>query len=68
MLKAPSLIPRSFKYWYSKIGLIEDVKFVQKICSKNMFEKVLKRKNVENGICLIKKVDKNAICPINVMS
>ena len=64
MLKAPSLIPRSFKYWYSKIGLIGDLNFF----SKNMFEKVLKRKNVENGICLIKKVDKNAICPINVMS
>ena len=36
------------------------------ICSKNMFETNSKiRKNVENGLCLIKKVY-NVICPINV--
>ena len=32
-----------------------------KICSK----KFLNKKKDQNGICLIKKVDKDAICPIN---
>ena len=38
---------------------------------KNMFEKVQKcskiSKKVDNAICPIKKVDNDAICPINVL-
>ena len=51
--KSTPLIPRTYISWYCKIDPTEVRKYVQK-CSKL-------RKKVENGICLIKKVDNDAI-------
>ena len=64
MPKAPPLNPRDYKSRTSKISLREGRLNVQ----KNVQKSSKKRKKVDNGLFLIKKVDKDALVQINVIS
>ena len=63
MLKGTSVNPRDYISWTSKISLREGVNMFE-----NMFKKSSKtRKKVDNGLLLKKMVDRDALCPINVL-
>ena len=61
MLKEPSLIPWTYIYRHYNIDPTEGSLYVQKYVQKS--SKISKKG--DNDICPIKKVDNDAICPIN---